>query len=69
MKGVNLRERNGNILIGIKTDEFFEQLKAHTDAKGWANFVITQLPVAVQGHTLNMLPDRKRPKDGSTKGE
>jgi len=67
MTGVNIRERNGNILIGFDVETFIAYLRSRQDSKGWANFVIKrrQHPTPA-GHTLKIEPERKSIDNGST---
>lgn len=41
MQGINVKESNGEILVGIQIDQFIETLKSIPDKNGWVNIVMT----------------------------
>ena len=61
MSGVNMRERNGNILIGFHVEAFIAYLQSCQQTDGWVNFVIKRrLHPSSKGHTLKLEPEKKR---------
>lgn len=64
--GTNIREREGEIMLGIHTETFIQHLRQNTDDKGWSNFIVKKrIFPSKHGHTHCLITENKK-KDAGT---
>ncbi|MGE7777366.1 hypothetical protein ACQKLP_21790 [Chitinophaga sp. NPDC101104] len=65
--GINVKESRGELLIGIKREQFIAQLMALPDKDDWVNIIISPLrvPVGKAGYTHGVRPQKPKKHAGA----
>ncbi|WP_343702705.1 hypothetical protein [Chitinophaga sp.] len=60
--GINVKESSGELLIGIKREQFIASLQNLPDKDGWVNIIISPLATPTsKGYTHNVRPQKPKP--------
>jgi hypothetical protein len=66
--GINVKQSKGEMLVGIKLDEFIQQLRSLPNKDGWVNLVLSpRKNTHPNGYTHYVNVENR--KYGGTKGE
>ncbi|WP_126244353.1 hypothetical protein [Chitinophaga rhizosphaerae] len=66
IQGINVKESSGELLIGIKREQFIAQINSLPDKDGWVNLIISPLRAPVsKGYTHTVRPQKPK-KHGTT---
>jgi hypothetical protein len=69
IQGINVRESRGEILVGIKREQFIKALQELPDKDGWVNIVMSPLPAPVsKGYTHMVRPQKNNKHEPGTQG-
>jgi hypothetical protein len=60
IKGINVKESRGELLVGVKLDEFIASLQALPSKNGWVNLIFSPTKGNPQGYSHFIRPEKKQ---------